>query len=212
MAISIVDAGEDAFGGRAQTGGEHVVDPHAEAEEGDGGDGIDHHRVAEERLAREDRDDLGDDAEGRQDQDVDLRMAEDPEEVLPEHRVAAGGDQRAFSQVEGAVEHVPASRSKVSSIRAIVMAGKAMMIRIETISVDQVKIGMRIIVMPGARRLRMVTMKLKAPAIEATPSICSPKAQKSTSGPRTGGRSAARSRTSPGPARRGEGKCASSQG
>ena len=40
------------------------------------------------------------------------------------------------------------------------IAGKAITIRIETIRVDQVKIGIRIIVMPGARMLRMVTMKL----------------------------------------------------
>src|SRR5439155_14728292 len=45
--------------------------------------------VAEDRLAREDGQDLGDDAEGRQDEDVDLRMAEGPEEMLPEERVAA---------------------------------------------------------------------------------------------------------------------------
>ena len=72
-----------------------MVDPDAEAEEGNGGDGVDHDRVAEERFAREDRDDLRDETEGRQDQDVDLGVPEDPEEVLPEHRVAAGGDQGA---------------------------------------------------------------------------------------------------------------------
>ena len=63
------------------------------------------------------------------------------------------------------------------------MAGKAMMISTEVIRVAQVKIGMRIIDMPGARRLMMVTMKLKAPAIEATPRICRPSTQKSTSRP-----------------------------
>ena len=46
--------------------------------------------VAEHRLAREDRDDLGDEAEHRQDQHVDLGVAEEPEEVLPEQRRAAG--------------------------------------------------------------------------------------------------------------------------
>ena len=100
MAISIVAAEKAESGDRAEAGGEHVVDPDAEAEEGDGGDGVDHDRVAEERFAREDRDDLRDETEGRQDQDVDLGVAEDPEEVLPEHRVAAGGDQRAIDDVE----------------------------------------------------------------------------------------------------------------
>ena len=63
----------------------------------------------------------------------------------------------------------------------MVMAGKAMMMSTDVIKVDQEKIGMRIIDMPGARRLMMVTMKLKAPAIEATPRICRPSAQKSIS-------------------------------
>ena len=44
----------------------------------------DHRAVAEDRLAREDRHDLGHDAERRQDQDVDLGMAEEPEQVLPQ--------------------------------------------------------------------------------------------------------------------------------
>ena len=57
-------------------------------------DADDHERVAEERLAREDRHDLGHDAEGRQDEDVDLGVAEEPEEVLPEQRVAAAGAGR----------------------------------------------------------------------------------------------------------------------
>ena len=173
IAISIVLPAKTAFGGRAEAGGEHVVDPDAEAEEGDRGDGVDHDRVAEERLAREDRDDLGDDAEGRQDQDVDLRVAEDPEEVLPEQRIAAGGhaDDRSRCQRSGPSQ---------IRIRAMVMAGKAMTIRMEVISVDQVKIGMRIMVMPGARMLMIVTMKLNAAAIDATPSTWRPSIQKST--------------------------------
>src|SRR5206468_2458635 len=63
-----------------------------------------HRVVAEDRLAAEDGQDLGGDAHGRQDQDVDLRMAEVPEEVLPEQRLAAAtrpepaGDERAVEQ------------------------------------------------------------------------------------------------------------------
>jgi hypothetical protein len=48
-----------------------------------------HRVVAEDRLPREDREDVGRDAHGGQDQDVDLRVAEEPEEVLPEERLAA---------------------------------------------------------------------------------------------------------------------------
>ena len=52
--------------------------------------GADQADVAEDRLAAEDRDDLGDDAEERQRDDVDLGMAEEPEQVLPEDRPAVG--------------------------------------------------------------------------------------------------------------------------
>ena len=79
---------EERVGDRAHAGGEHVVAPDPEAEEGDEHAGEHHRRVAEERLAGEDRQHLGDDAERRQDQDVDLGVAEDPEEVLPEDRIA----------------------------------------------------------------------------------------------------------------------------
>ena len=44
-------AGEDRVRGRAEAGGEHVVRPDAEAEEGDRRERVDHDRVAEERLA-----------------------------------------------------------------------------------------------------------------------------------------------------------------
>ena len=47
--------------------------------------------VAEDRLAREDGDDLGDDPHRRQDHDVDLGVPEEPEDVLVEQRVAALG-------------------------------------------------------------------------------------------------------------------------
>ena len=62
----------------------------------------------------------------------------------------------------------------MSSISAMVMAGKARTMRNDVTSVIQVKTGRRIIVMPGARRLMMVTMKLSAAAIEATPRSCRP--------------------------------------
>ena len=57
---------------------------------------------------------------------------------------------------------VPKSRSIMSSTSAIVIAGKARTIRNEVKSVIQVKTGRRIIVMPGARMLMIVTMKLSA--------------------------------------------------
>ena len=67
----------------------------------------------------------------------------------------------------------------MSSTRAIVMAGNDKMIRNAVISVIHVKTGRRIIVMPGARRLMMVTMKLREPMTEETPRICRPMTQRS---------------------------------
>ncbi len=81
--------GKDGVRDRPHAGREHMVAPHAVAEERDHRAGEDHRGVAKERLTREDRQDLRDDAERRQDQDIDLGVAEDPEEVLP-----TGADRR----------------------------------------------------------------------------------------------------------------------
>jgi hypothetical protein len=51
---------------------------------------VDQRLVAEDRLAAEDREDLGHDAEERQRDDVHLRVAEEPEEVLPQDGASVG--------------------------------------------------------------------------------------------------------------------------
>ena len=89
---------------------EHVVAPDDEAQAGDPGDREDHRLVAEERLARERRDDVGDDAHRRQDHDVDGRVRVEPEQVLPQQRLAAADDRRG-------VGHRPAVRAGRSSSR-----------------------------------------------------------------------------------------------
>ncbi|KAG1082862.1 hypothetical protein G6F40_014968 [Rhizopus arrhizus] len=71
--------------------GEHVVGPDDERQERDRGGGVHHRLVAEQRLAAEGRDDLADHAEGGQDHDVDLGVPEEPEHVLVQDGVAAGG-------------------------------------------------------------------------------------------------------------------------
>ncbi len=86
-AIVIVASEKAAVAILPEPGGEHVMTPDHEAEEADDRAREDDDRVAEQRLARERRQDLGDDAHRGQDQDVDLRMAEDPEKVLPEDRL-----------------------------------------------------------------------------------------------------------------------------
>jgi hypothetical protein len=66
-----------------------VVRPDAQADKADGDRSRHHRRIAEDGLAREDGNDLVDEGERRQHQDVDLGMAEDPEEVHPQHGRAA---------------------------------------------------------------------------------------------------------------------------
>ena len=62
---------------------------------------------------------------------------------------------------------------------ATVMTGIANSSRNCTTRIIQVKIGIFISFMPGARMLRMVTIRLIAPVSEAMPVICRPSTQKS---------------------------------
>ena len=68
-------------------------------------------QIAEHRPAREGRDHAGDHADRRQEDDVDFRMAEEPEQMLPQQHVAALGrveEMRADEAVKdqrGAGDH-----------------------------------------------------------------------------------------------------------
>ena len=89
--------------------------PHTEPDESDGDAGEHDERVSEQGLAAERRQDLGDDAHGWQDQDVDLGVAEDPEEVLPEQRVTPRLrriEQRTEITVEEHLEQADRHRGK----------------------------------------------------------------------------------------------------
>ena len=66
-----------------------MVRPDDEADEADRHHGVRHAEIAEDGLARERRDDLAGDAEARQDQDIDLGVAEEPEQMLEQDRIAA---------------------------------------------------------------------------------------------------------------------------
>ena len=79
---------EGEEGQQHRAGGEHVVRPHRQRQGADGEGREDHALVAEQRLAAEHRDDLADDPEERQGDDVDLGVAEEPEQVLPQHGAA----------------------------------------------------------------------------------------------------------------------------
>jgi hypothetical protein len=74
---------------------------------------------------------------------------------------------------------VPAWRSSRRSVSAAVTVGSARMRSTAYASIVQTKSGMRIHVIPGARMLWMVTMKLIAPAIEATEVRWIPRIQRS---------------------------------
>ena len=66
-----------------------MVGPHTPANKADCGARKHHERVAKQWLATEHRQHLRDDAERRQDQHVDLGVAKDPEQVLPQQWVGA---------------------------------------------------------------------------------------------------------------------------
>src|SRR5262249_23372135 len=69
---------------------EHMVCPYAQADEGDDDRGRDHYRVSKNRLPRKYRYDFRHESKARNDQDVNFRMTENPEEVHPENGRSAG--------------------------------------------------------------------------------------------------------------------------
>ena len=109
-----------------------------------------HRRVAEDRPARERRDDRRDHAERRHEDDVDLGMAEEPEQVLPQQRVAA------FGRVEEVRADQPVEDQRACS--PSITAGIAKMTMNAVTSIAQTNSGMRSSDMPGARSLKTVTM------------------------------------------------------
>ena len=64
----------------------HVVRTHHETEAADGQNRPHHHPIAKNIFSCVDTDQVGDDAEGRQRDNVDLGMAEEPEQVLKQYR------------------------------------------------------------------------------------------------------------------------------
>ena len=152
---------EDVRHARVDAGDELVVRPHEEADSTPVREGrVEHRLVGEQLLAREDRDDLGDDADRRQQHDVDLGVAEEPEQVLPEDRVAAAcRDRRSRCRASG----------RRSSMTAPAISGPTdAMNRMLAITIIQTTIGMSNIFMPGAREFIAVVMKLMPPSRNAT--------------------------------------------
>src|SRR5690606_37738446 len=71
--------------------GEHVMDPHAEADDRHGRAGEEQGGVAEDWPPTEGRQNGRDDARGRDEDDIHLGVSEKPEQVLPEQGVATLG-------------------------------------------------------------------------------------------------------------------------
>jgi len=154
----------------AHARGEHVVAPHPEAKEADAGAGKNHDRVTEQRL----REKVG-------------RISETIP-IAGRIKIYTSGCPKTQNKccqrmgkppLETSKKVVPKERSIINSTRAIVIAGKERIIKKAVIKVIQVKTGRRIIVMPGARRLMIVTMKLSEPMTDETPSTCKPSTQRS---------------------------------
>src|SRR5580704_167714 len=82
--------------------GEHVVRPDTKAHESNGYGRRHHYRISKDGLAREHRDNLGHKCEGRNDQNVDFRMCENPEEMHPQY----GGATRLCVEKMGAQKAV----------------------------------------------------------------------------------------------------------
>ena len=82
---------EEQAGGQRHADCKHMVSPDNERKERDAGRCVDHGGVTKQWLAGKSRDDFGNHTECRQDQDVDLGVAEEPEYMLEHHRVTAAG-------------------------------------------------------------------------------------------------------------------------
>jgi hypothetical protein len=74
---------------------------------------------------------------------------------------------------------IPKRRSPARPKKAAARTGKTIRTRIEVTSTVQVKIGIRNIVMPGARIVTIVVMKLTAPMIVPKPVMPKPRTHRS---------------------------------
>ena len=78
---------------------------------------------------------------------------------------------------------VPKLRSVSSMVIAPASTGSDNSSRNTVTRIDQTNNGILCRVMPGARMLKIVVMKLIAPRIEDAPAMCSDRIAKSTAGP-----------------------------
>ena len=153
----------------AEPDGEHVMRPHEQAQKGDRDRRAGDEFVTEDRLARENRNHLRQNSERRQRDDINLRMPEGPENVLPHDRGTAAGRQEKMR---------PSSWRSISSITSPALStGSARMTRKELTNIIHENSGSRRSVMFGARCVSTVTMKLMDVPTEPMPSTSNDSAQ-----------------------------------
>jgi len=83
----------------------------------------------------------------------------------------------------GLKNEVPKLRSVSSMVMAPARTGRASSSRNAVTRIDHANSGMRWSVMPGARMLKIVVMKLMAPRIDEAPAMCSEKIARSIPAP-----------------------------
>src|SRR6266511_6234859 len=89
----------------------------------------------------------------------------------------------AMPPLVGSKNEPPRLRSMNSKIRALANTGVASSTSNEVTSMVQQNMGSRNMVMPGARMLKIVVMKLTAPRIEEVPTSSSPSTHRSAPTP-----------------------------
>src|SRR5258707_858866 len=119
---------EISLGSSRHADGVHVVRPHHKADAADRHHRIGHAEVAENRFLREGRHDLTDHSKTRHDQDVDLRMSEEPEQVLEQNRVATAGrsEKSSFLGPETPFPGPRTTRVSINSPPPPIIAGMTM--------------------------------------------------------------------------------------
>ena len=105
---------------------------------------------------------MADHAEARKDQDVNFGMAEEPEQMLEQDRIAAAGRVEE-ARAEMAVGQQHRDRARENRQRQQQQERRD--------RIDHTNSGILCIVMPGARMLKIVVMKLMAPRIDDAPAM-----------------------------------------
>ena len=90
----------------AQSNGVHMVRPNNEANEPNRNHGVGHSQITKHWLFGEGRDDVADNAKGRQDHDIHLWVSEEPEQVQEQNRVAtAFRDEECSAEIAVSQQH-----------------------------------------------------------------------------------------------------------